>query len=1139
MQNEIETKRQIFYAVINQLRCLKTQIGNALLTPLEKRELYRMMVIWVKSYMKEEEQQAFFKDLPLHEIERLDDKAIKELFPALERALKKHHIVWYLLGDTQFLLEEVAIELNKMLIASEADPSAIQTALQQERETFSKTCLIFIQNIVDKMDQANQSFWIRSYVETLERHFIAWRESDILSPTSFLVDLKHRNLRGLDLRGIRLSQADLSRSTLAGCKLGATGVSAEQLATTEEFSQAIGVPEDLVLQAQIIQFKNWQARLSKRCEVFSELKQEIDKFIFPSDDSMGQDLDSFSLALNKCQKLTDYKRLLDQHIAAQSFEERLLNDLTLEQRKAIDQFLVESRDQESSFKSKLDLAVNQARWDLFKAYFEKIEILLAQNDLSKALDEMPPLLLLRTHEKDDYPFPQELDERLQAIKLQIIEQQIKTGDLEAARDSMRDIIADARKQKYTLDLRGKAIFEDKEFWKGLSIENVSLYLDPKQIQNLSTSQKQQYNVALFRTIETGDLEQVKYGIEHLNWDPAIRDEMGHTPIIRACWCGYEEVARYLHGVGGEVVKIERSGEKSINPLTGLVGMKYPEDPARYKSIIEWLIAEGLEIEPKDALLLNDAKIFKKSLDALPLGEAKKEAMRELLISAIENGADALVLWMLENQKECVNSFPFNGRKGGFFTLFSDITAQSTQELSLLHRACKKGRFKIVNLLLQYYLDEAKKGNISKQALKSNIQAALDYLAECFWKDYPPFGSDFSQFKVLYDNWKCIAELLCAEGAKHTLYTSLALNEDLEKIAPYITPETINKPCDAQKNTPLHLAVKTDNKRLVQYLIGKGANLDCINAKQDTALHLACERGNFSIAKYLLESKASPDGPRRNLSADEKEYLTKLADTLPEMTLFLHKKPLLLMKKKTLDGKEKEVLKERPVHVALMKRNAAIVEFLCQHGADLEEIYDGKTALHFAVQKEDKASVAILLRYGAKLSALNKDGNTPLEVAAAIGNIEIMRMLVLAPLMGPLSKMQNDEKRKEFFDSLGQWALESSENVETESAEVIAMPIIPTMSFSASSSVASSSLSSLSLTLFSPELIPQLEGFLAEEKDEKDEYDKIRSGLVVIWDGEAEEDDSSCHIPPQPQEPISDAILEGKEEEKQPRQLRKS
>jgi len=140
-------------------------------------------------------------------------------------------------------------------------------------------------------------------------------------------------------------------------------------------------------------------------------------------------------------------------------------------------------------------------------------------------------------------------------------------------------------------------------------------------------------------------------------------------------------------------------------------------------------------------------------------------------------------------------------------------------------------------------------------------------------------------------------------------------------------------------------------------------------------------------------------------------------------------------KKIIDRKPNQInvqdeLDFTPLHLASSKGHIEIVEFLLNHGADMElEIFDGetplmlaaqharhrqyetiktllehgakvnhkdengRTALHNAAMHRGKEVINLLISYGADVNARNKYQSTPLHQAAMLNNIEAAKALV--------------------------------------------------------------------------------------------------------------------------------------------------
>jgi ankyrin repeat protein len=82
--------------------------------------------------------------------------------------------------------------------------------------------------------------------------------------------------------------------------------------------------------------------------------------------------------------------------------------------------------------------------------------------------------------------------------------------------------------------------------------------------------------------------------------------------------------------------------------------------------------------------------------------------------------------------------------------------------------------------------------------------------------------------------------------------------------------------------------------------------------------------------------------------------------------------------------------------AAMKRNGGAVRSLLQRKADVNAPQlDGTTALHWAVRLDDLDTADLLIRAGANVSAANRAGATPMQLAALNGNAAMVEKLIKA------------------------------------------------------------------------------------------------------------------------------------------------
>lgn len=86
----------------------------------------------------------------------------------------------------------------------------------------------------------------------------------------------------------------------------------------------------------------------------------------------------------------------------------------------------------------------------------------------------------------------------------------------------------------------------------------------------------------------------------------------------------------------------------------------------------------------------------------------------------------------------------------------------------------------------------------------------------------------------------------------------------------------------------------------------------------------------------------------------------------------------------------------PLHIAFLYGNMDNIETLLKYNADIQaKSYSGKTCLHCAAMRKDDDAVFVrfLLENGADINALDAEGNTPLHYAFALGNEEIVKLLI--------------------------------------------------------------------------------------------------------------------------------------------------
>ena len=199
--------------------------------------------------------------------------------------------------------------------------------------------------------------------------------------------------------------------------------------------------------------------------------------------------------------------------------------------------------------------------------------------------------------------------------------------------------------------------------------------------------------------------------------------------------------------------------------------------------------------------------------------------------------------------------------------------------------------------------------------------------------------------------------------------------------------------DDVQMTPLHVAARHQNVDILRLLIHKGAEIDAVDVDGDTPLtHSIWIRCNYpwlyddcEAIQFLIDANADVKINPRNEG-------TPLHDAahFKQMELM----DLLLNKGVVIDALD--VRGRTPLNRAILASNRDAVRELLKWGASPNQcidpsatkpdfpvcglIDDLSTPLHQAAIYDCFCVIATLVRYGADLDALDKNGYTPLELA---------------------------------------------------------------------------------------------------------------------------------------------------------------
>uniref|UniRef100_A0A7N8YAA0 NF-kappa-B inhibitor alpha n=1 Tax=Mastacembelus armatus TaxID=205130 RepID=A0A7N8YAA0_9TELE len=181
-----------------------------------------------------------------------------------------------------------------------------------------------------------------------------------------------------------------------------------------------------------------------------------------------------------------------------------------------------------------------------------------------------------------------------------------------------------------------------------------------------------------------------------------------------------------------------------------------------------------------------------------------------------------------------------------------------------------------------------------------------------------------------------------------------------------------------RQTPLHLAVVTNQADVCQHLLASGCDPTLVDNRGDTPLHIACRHGNLLCFSVITQNC-------------QKEHLHKM------------------MAACNYHG-------QNCLHLASVHGFLSLVENMVELGADInaKEQHNGRSALHLAVDQQNLSLVKLLLKKGADPNLLSSGGHTPYHLTYGCSNVDIRQELYSRtdPNLRELPDSESDESEEE-------------------------------------------------------------------------------------------------------------------------------
>lgn len=256
-------------------------------------------------------------------------------------------------------------------------------------------------------------------------------------------------------------------------------------------------------------------------------------------------------------------------------------------------------------------------------------------------------------------------------------------------------------------------------------------------------------------------------------------------------------------------------------------------------------------------------------------------------------------------------------------------------------------------------------------------------------------------------------------AGHTALQAASQNGHLEVVAVLLRYNADVEIEDKDGDRAVHHAAFGDEPAIVQLLAQAGADLNARNKRRQTALHVSVNKGYVAVVRMLLElgchaslQDLEGDTPIHDaISKKRDDMLTLLLNHNADITLTnndgfnaLHHaalrgnssamKILLQKLQRPWIVDEKKDDGYTALHLASLNNHVEIAELLVLNGKanmDLQNV-NLQTPLHLAVERQHSQIVRLLVREGANLNIVDKDGDTPLHEALRHHTLSQLRLL---------------------------------------------------------------------------------------------------------------------------------------------------
>lgn len=299
--------------------------------------------------------------------------------------------------------------------------------------------------------------------------------------------------------------------------------------------------------------------------------------------------------------------------------------------------------------------------------------------------------------------------------------------------------------------------------------------------------------------------------------------------------------------------------------------------------------------------------------------------------------------------------------------------------TMLHGACENGNMEAMKILLEYGADPRRVYSFQD---KDGKEWKIEPLHSAVWNDRKKAAELLLKTgvdpDVLYNGWTLLTTVVDNQNEEMTaLLLQHGADPDLENHDGF---------------TPLMLAVQRDgNETIISMLLNAGADPNHCDETGWSLLHETADSGRTSYMELLIDKGANME--RKYDNPDDPWGVVPLFFALwanqPEA--------VELLLKKGCNPNPTFTPQISALRNAIAQGKNNMVPLLLEYGAKVKGDRDsgGSNPFHIAVKYQNGEALKMLLEGKAGMNEKDKDGYTPLMLAANNGEVEMVRALLEA------------------------------------------------------------------------------------------------------------------------------------------------